>query len=61
MHYHFSKGKRVIVMKKDGESFVAKWRRSEGKYFYFQDREEIRICKVRFIAIYKPRREIVIR
>ncbi len=55
MHYHFKKNISVYVKMKNGTSFVAKWHDSIRKYFHFLDREPVKIKKVRFIAINKPR------
>ncbi len=40
---------------KNGNSFVAKWHKCIRKYFYFMDREPIKIKRVRFISFNKPR------
>lgn len=55
MHYHFKKNVPVYVKMKDGSSFVAKWHDSIRKHFHFLNREPVKIKKVRFIAINKPR------
>lgn len=55
MHYHFKKNVQVYVKMKDDTSFVAKWHDSIRKHFHFMDREPVKIKKVRFIAINKPR------
>ena len=59
MRYHFKKNIRVYVKMKDGSSFTAKWHDSIRKHFRFFDREPVRIGKVRFIAINKPRKAAI--
>jgi len=56
MHYHFKKNIQVYIKLKDGTSFVAKWHETKRKQFHFMDRIPVKIRKVRFITINKPRK-----
>ena len=55
MHHHFRKNKKVFVIMKDSSTFIDRWLKWEGSSFYFVDRGEVSIRKIRSIGIYKPK------
>ena len=45
VHHGYPRGKRVLVILRNGSRFVARWKYFDGKQFCFLDHEPIREAK----------------
>ena len=53
MHQHFIKGKKLLLIYKDGSQEVAKYRVADKGILYFSDHDPVRFSKLRCVSYYK--------
>lgn len=53
MHQHFIKGKKLLLIYKDGAQEVAKYRVSDKGVLYFSDHKPVPLSKLRCAGYYK--------
>lgn len=53
MHQHFIKGRKLLLIDKQGNQFIAKYRVTERGVLYFYDHEPVRMDKIRCATYYK--------
>ena len=54
MHQTYIKGKRLLLIFKDGHQELGKYRVTEKGILYFSDREPVPLRKLRSAGYYKP-------
>ena len=54
MHQHYIKGKKLLLIFKDGHQETGKYRVSDKGILYFMDREPVPLRKLRSAGYYKP-------
>lgn len=52
-HTSIPKGKRAFVSMRDGNHFVAKFRKKDKHVLYFEDHDPIHVRRIRTMSIYK--------
>lgn len=57
-HYRTRKGKRVLVLRHNGEHFPATFEKLDGRWIYFFDHERVRTKHVRSLGILKGTSDI---
>ncbi len=53
MHQHYKKGKKLLLIFKDGHQELGKYRVAEKGILYFQDRDPVPLKKLRAATYYK--------
>lgn len=53
MHQHFIKGKKLLLIYKNGSQKIAKYRVSDKGILYFFDYEPVPLSKLRCVGYYK--------
>ena len=53
MHQHFIKGRKLLLIYKDGTKEVAKYRVSDKGVLYFSDHDPVPLSKLRCAGYYK--------
>ena len=54
MHQHFIKGKKLLLIFKDGHQELGKYRVTDKGVLYFSDRKPVPLDKLRCVGYYKP-------
>ena len=54
MHQHYVKGKKLLLIFKDGHQEFGKYRVTDKGILYFTDREPVPLKKLRAAGYYKP-------
>lgn len=54
MHQNYIKGRKLILIFKDGHQEFGKFRKSERGILYFDDRDSVPMKKLRSAGYYKP-------
>ena len=54
MHQHYIRGKKLLLIYKDGRQEVAKYRMAERGVIYFMDHDPVPMKKLRSAGYYKP-------
>lgn len=54
MHQHFVKGKKLLLIFKDGHQEFGKYRVTDKGILYFSDRKPVPLDKLRCAGYYKP-------
>jgi hypothetical protein len=54
MHQHFIKGKKLLLIFKDGHQEIGKYRVIEKNIIYFYDRKEVKLKELISVGYYKP-------
>ena len=54
MHQNYIKGRKLILIFKDGHQEFGKFRKSERGVLYFDDRDSVPMKKLRSAGYYKP-------
>ena len=54
MHQHFIKGRKLLLIYKDGHQELGKYRVSDKGVLYFSDRDPVPLSKLRSAGYYKP-------
>jgi len=53
MHQHFIKGRKLLLIFKDGHQETGKYRVSDKGILYFTDRDSVPLSKLRCVTYYK--------
>lgn len=53
MHQHFVKGKKLLLIYKDGHQETGKYRVTDKGVLHFSDRESVPLSKLRSVGYYK--------
>ena len=53
MHQHFIKGKKLLLIYKNGTQEIAKYRLSDKEVLYFSDHKPVPLNKLRCTGYYK--------
>lgn len=53
MHQHFIKGKKLLLIYKDGSQEIAKYKVSDKGILYFSDHDPVPLNKLRSAGYYK--------
>ena len=54
MHQHFVRGKKLLLIFKDGHQEFGKYRVTDKGVLYFSDRKPVALDKLRCAGYYKP-------
>ena len=54
MHQNFIKGKKLLLIYKDGHQETGKYRITDKGTLYFFDRDPVKLCNLRSVGYYKP-------
>ena len=57
MHQNMIKGKKVLLIFKDGHQEIGKFRKAEKGTFYFSDHDPVRLKHLRCITYLRPSEE----
>lgn len=54
-HTSFNKGKRIIIILKNGDKFIDKYLGHKSGYIILKEKGRLKVNKIRSTGIYKPK------